>query len=89
MIEDIDKVLANVETIVAQADNQGTLLDSFGITPKQFSLIIQYKELYGSLCLERYYQTEGHSLASAFIESDVEVTLMLFLIARELDIANK
>lgn len=89
MIEDIEAVLDNVERIVQQADTQGSLLDSFGITTEQFSRIVKFKELYGALCLERYYEHEGHSLSTAFIETDVEVTLMLFLIARELDIANK
>lgn len=89
MVEDVDAVIKNVERIVAQSENQGTLLDSFGITTKQFAEIIKFKELYGALCLERYYEQEGHSLATSFVESDVEVTLMLFLIARELDIANK
>jgi len=89
MAVDLDAVISNVEKIVAQSDNQGALLDSFGVTTEQFARVIKFKELYGALCLERYYEHEGHSLSAAYVEADVEVTLMLFLIARELDIANK
>lgn len=88
-MNNMDDVLSRVEGIVDQADSRNALIESFNITTEDYATLIRFKERYGAIVLQDFYEKKGYSLSAALVQTDIEVTLLLLLIARELDIVNK